>query len=342
MNLQQPIRWQHLALFLAAVGLLSGAMMFSVARIGNAPKAAPWWVGAIVFAASALVGVVVLASLKRDQRRAAFVRLANAGLFRLPDDASEPIAQFNAHLIEHFGVTPHEAPLPESSTLSYQTPGNDLPREPLPRTFGELVDAVYADVARGTWITPAQHAAAREALAAVLNRPADSIRFGDALDDVIPSGRRRFAVWQALHARAPNLPDATLNPWLENVAIYGFLAALIAIAVPIAQRLDANPATHIEHVSRSTRAFGHLAGLVLFGVIIAVLMVPVHVVGRRYACRLPDNVRRVGSLGGFFPAPPDATPWARDEIASHLRDLLAGAMHRSPQAFTDGAPLIPS
>ena len=55
---------------------------------------------------------------------------------------------------------------------------------------------------------------------------------------------------------------------MENIAIYTFLAALIAIAVPIPQSMDRNEATKIENPSVGTRLVGKAFGLILFGAVL--------------------------------------------------------------------------
>src|SRR5215207_3689487 len=116
----------------------------------------------------------------------------------------------------------------------------------MPMALGQLVAATAERVRAAAAVRPEQHEAARAALAGVLGMTPQAISWGSDPRRLIPSGRQRFHLWQRLRAAAPGLPEATLNPWVENIAIYGFLAALIAIAVPIAQRLDANDATRAQ------------------------------------------------------------------------------------------------
>lgn len=343
MDLEQRARWQHLVIFASLVGILCGMIMFIIPFASHAPKAAPWWVGAVVFTASIVIGRLAYASLRSAELRENARSLAESGVFRLPETVSPAIAQLNVDLIERFGIAPVPEPLEPSATLSY-APVSAPPKPPLPSTFADLLAAVHERAAApSNSVRPAQHAAARALLARETGRSIDSIRFSDALDSIIPSGRRRFAVWQSLRSHAPALPDVTMNPWVENTAFYAFFAALIGVAVPIARSLDANPETRIENPSVSTRIFGKFTGLVLFGVVIAILMVPVHLVSRRFACRLPETVRTVGSLGQFLVlVPAGQMDWTRAEVESHLRDLVGEALDLDPRQITPQTVIAPA
>ena len=340
MNPNEQARWQHLVIFLCFTGLLCGMMMFVIPLASHAPKAAPWWVGAMVFTVSMIVGRLAFASLGRAKRDAAARALAESGVFRLPDNAPAGIARLNADLIEQFGIGATDEEIEPSQVLPYASKLG-VPKPPLPATFGALATAIHERASRQTWLGPSQHTKARDALARATNRPPESIRFSEPLVTAIPAGRERFAVWEQLRAAGGLLPDATMNPWIENLAFYVFLAALIAIAVPIAQRLDANPETRTENPSMSTRLFGKVGGLVLFGVIIAVLMVPVHRVSRKFTCRLPENVRTVGSLGQYFPqADGKLAMWTLPQVEAHLRDLAAAALGRKPAEISAETRLV--
>ena len=340
MDLEQRARWQHLVIFASLVGILCGMIIFIIPLASHAPKAAPWWVGAIVFTASIVVGRFAFTSLRAAEQQADTQALAESGLFRLPEGVSAGVARMNVDLVEHFGIAPQPEPMEVLPTLPYAS-DRDPPKPPLPATFAALVTAVHERASTASSVRPAQHEAARALLARETGRPASDIRFSDSLATVIPSGRRRFGVWERLRSHAPMLPEVTMNPWIENIAFYGFFAALIAIAVPIARSLDANPETRIENPSISTRIFGKVTGLLLFGVILAVLMVPVHLVSRRFACRLPANVRTVGSLGQHFVlAPAEPREWTLAEVESHLRDLVGAAIGVHPEQIRPDTRLL--
>lgn len=235
--------------------------------------------------------------------------------------------ELNAALPGHFGVAP--------------------PREkqPMPETFGALVVAT-AEVARvAAAFSPGQHDVARAALAVATGTRSDSISRAAPLADFFPPGRERFARWQRLRAAAPGLPEVTLNPWVENIAIYGFLACLIAVAVPIAQNLDRDEVTRVPDVP-GIEVVGKKLVMYLFAGIIAVLMIPVYVIGRRYAARLPAKVTDVGSLAKYFPPPgafsgrdaqSDAgdfgDEWGTEAVWDHLADLAARHLRQSPGSF---------
>jgi hypothetical protein len=280
--------------------------------------------------------IFAIHSLRKAARREELDRLLIGGLFELPPEPSEAIVRLNAQLAAHFRLPRSEwdSPIPfKDQTLDYASHKPTLPpRQPWPGTFGELTDAISDRVANGGMRLP-YFLAARQALADALGRPADSIRWSDRLGALIPPGRQRFIVWERIRSRAPTLPPVDLNPWVENIAIYTFLAALIAIAVPIAQSMDRNEATKIENPSVGTRLVGRALGLILFAAIIAVLMIPVYAIGRRYASRLPKQLDTVGSLAPYaVPTGPQET-WTRADVEDHLRDLVAAALHRNPRAI---------
>jgi hypothetical protein len=125
---------------------------------------------------------------------------------------------------------------------------------------------------------------------------------------------------------------------VENIAIYTFLAALIAIAVPIAQNLDRNEATRMPNTP-GTRIVGKVFGLVLFAGIIGVLMIPVYVIGRKYAARLPAEIDTVSALAPFFPPAAFPQPWMPHLVAAHLRDLAAHHLGMRPYDVRDQTPL---
>src|SRR5688500_4880730 len=254
-------------------------MILAIGLTGSGTdRAAPWWIGAVVLACSISLGGLAVASLRGALTRATSAERLARGPFELPHSAPEPLARLNARLSSHFGLSP-------AATV----------RPPMPDVFGQLVAAMAERVREAATLGPEQHEAARSALAAVLGTTPPVISWGSNPLRLIPSGRQRFPSWERLRAAAPGLPEATLNPWVENIAIYGFLAALIAIAVPIAQRLDSDDATRVQPTPGG-RVVGRAFGLVLFGSIIAVLMIPVYVIGKRYAARLPAEVDDMGAL----------------------------------------------
>lgn len=322
MNSRQNMRWQHLVLIAATAGLVAGAMILVIAVTGmGTSRAAPWQVGAMVMAGALIVGALAARSLRRSTSRARRREFLDRGAFELPEDAPEALVKLNARIAEHFTLD-----VPED-------------RGPMPSTFGELVSAT-AKLAGAAAVLPAHHDAARAALGSALGRSADSIRWSAALNELIPAGRARYPAWQRLRAAVPRLPDATLNPWVENIAFYTFFAALIAIAVPIAQRLDSNPATRIDNPTVEDRVIGKALALVLFAVIIAILMIPVYVIGRRYACRLPECVGGIGELACFVPSS-DACcePWAVAIVSEHLRDLVSRELGMPAERVNHEMPL---
>jgi hypothetical protein len=322
MNLDQQVRWQHLVIFAALVGLLSGGIMFAIGVAGaGSDRAAPWWVGALVFLGAAALGVFAVFSLRGSTAKRATYDLLTRGLYRLPADAPRPLVELNADLAAHFGLP-----------ATYLKPA-------MPTTFGSLV-AVTSQLAQsGAAVAPGQHEAARAALARALGRPPESVSWGTPIVDVFPAGRQRFLRWEQLRTAAPLLPPVVLNPVVENIAIYGFLAGLIAIAVPIAQKLDAKGPPPIPD-NAGTRIVGKVFGLVLFAGIISVLMVPVYFIGRRYAARLPAEVRSMGDLARFFqPAVVAPQAWTPDVVAPHVRDLVSRRLNVPPGSLSDQTPI---
>ncbi len=290
MGLEQKARWQHGVLITAALGVVCGAINLLIGLFGGVRNSATAVaVGAGVVAVSAVVGYAALRSLRA------------AGAFELPPDAPDRLADLNERLATHFGLPPR------------------ADRPPMPATLDGLARAL-ADLAPAATLRPDQHRAARDALAGALNRPPESVRWGDSPAALIPAGRGRFPAWERLRAAAPTLPAARLNPWVESAATYLFLAALIAIAVPIAQRLDANEATRIAPTP-GTQLIGKAFGLVLFGSIIAALMIPVRLYGIRYAARLPKGFDGLGLLSHHFPTS-GGEGWTAQRVAEHLRDLV--------------------
>ena len=225
------------------------------------------------------------------------------------------LARFNAQLRKHFGL-----PL-ESS------------RAPLPATFAALV-ADLAVRSPGMQLTPLHYESVRGALARSLDHPPESIPWNIDPRSLFPAGRQRFVRWERLRTSVAGLPPAILSPLVENVAKFTFLAALIAIAVPIAQRLDANEATRIDP-NVPERIAGKALGLLLFGLIIALLMVPVYAIGRKYASKLP-NIPDMATLA-YIALPPQDDHWDTMDIAEHARDFVATLSGKVP---VDDAPLV--
>jgi hypothetical protein len=213
----------------------------------------------------------------------------------------------------------------------------------MPAAYGALV-AATAERIRTTApaLQPQQHEAARSALARVLDRPAQSVSWGDNPIRLIPAGPKRFQLWEQLRAIAPGLPEAKLNPWVENIAIFGFLAALIAIAVPIAQRFDSDEATRVQPTPVG-RLAGRAFGLIVFGSITGVLMIPVYVIGRRYASRLPATVNNMGVLASYFPHKTAANDgWTPPLVAEHVRDLVTTELGIPSSSLANDTPLRPA
>ena len=364
--MQQKTRWQHLVLFAAATLLLCGGIGLSIHFWGKPTRKTPPLSVAVIFLVSAVVlGIGATLSLRRVGRREELARLSAAGLFELPPGARDALVQLNARLGSHFGLSRRDLAAPilptEPQTLDYASRVQTLPpRRPWPATLGELRDVIFdaiehppdaphlrvdarqaiADALRmpagsiryidTTRIPLARFLAARNALADAFARPAESIRWDARLASLIPRGRQRFIVWERLRSRAPQLPPVDLNPWVENIAIGVFLAALIAIAIPIAQSLDRNNATRIQNPSVLTQLVGRALGLVCFAATIAVLMIPVYTIGRRHAARLPKQFDTIASLAPWFDAPGAEQPWTRADVEDHVRDLVAAALNRPP------------
>jgi hypothetical protein len=210
----------------------------------------------------------------------------------------------------------------------------------MPTTFGALVSAVWDQARSFSQVQSTQLNDARSALAAALNRSEESIRWDSQLVELFPVNRHRFAAWQKLGMLAPRLPQVELNPWIENIAIYGFLAALIAIAVPITQHLDQKEVT-LPANALSDKLTGKALGLIVFASIIGVLMIPVYVVGRRYACRLPAQPRCLGILAQLMPQDnPVVSQWSIEVVESHLRDLVSRYLKIAADTIRDETRLL--
>jgi hypothetical protein len=341
--LEQKVGWQHLVLIASAGLLFAGGIILSIHLSGTAtPKTTPWPVGAAFIAGAGGLSIFAIASLRRTARREEMGRLLAVGLFELPPGASEATCRLNAALASHFALSRDDFVSPVSSnkqTLDYapRTP-MPPPRRPWPATFDELSSAIN-DRLEHARLPVEPFVAARAALADALGRHVDDIRWSDRLAELIPPGRQRFIVWERLRSRAPSLPPVDLNPWVENIAIYTFFAALIAIAVPIAQSMDRNESTRIENPGVGARLLGRAFGLVLFAVIIAVLMIPVYAIGRRYAARLPRGFDTIASLVPHIPLSGEARLWTRADVESHLRDLVAAALNRPPSEIVAATKL---
>jgi hypothetical protein len=301
-------------------------MILAIGLTGSGTdRAAPWWVGAIVLACSVSLGALAVASLRGSLTRATAAERLARGPFDLPHSAPEPLARLNARLSSQFGLPPVATARPA-----------------MPAFFGQLVAATAERVRAAATLRPEQHDAARSALAAVLVTSPPAISWGSNPIRLIPSGRQRFQLWERLRAAAPELPEAKLNPWVENIAIYGFLAALIAIAVPIAQRLDSNEATRVQPTPGG-HVVGKAFGLLLFGSIIAVLMIPVYVIGKRYAARLPAEIDDMGALARYFPRGGGSDgDWTVTRVAEHLRDLVSAELDIAPSSLREDTPLCPA
>jgi hypothetical protein len=323
MDLEQNVRWQHIILFAALVGLLAGGMITVIGLSDTASsRALPWWVGAIVLASALTIGALAFASLRRATSRASASERLARGAFELPDSTPESLARLSARVTTHFGLVPATEARP-----------------PMPNTFGELVGATTALAQTQSMVQPNQLEAARVALARVIRSSPESISWAASPVDAIPPGRERFARWEQLRALSPGLPEAKLNPWVENIAFYVFFAALIAIAVPIARRLDANEATRVEPTVRN-RLAGKAFGLILFASIIGILMIPVYVIGRRYAVRLPQRVDDLGEVARHIPPTAEVSrDWTAELVATHLRELVATELGIAPSSLHDKSAL---
>ena len=251
MDLEVKARWQHVVLLMAVVGFIAGSMILVIGLSDSATtQAAPWWVGAVTIGISAIVGFWGLRSLLESQARSAMLQQIDDGLFELSQSSSSRLILFNAAIAKHFGLL---------------IAGS---KRQMPSTFGKLAAAVTEQAAILSRIKPAQYEAARAALAATLARRPESISWSSTATELFPSGKRRYEAWEHLRQTAPGLPPVILNPWIENTAIYGFLAALIAIAVPIARHFDNDPATRVEPTFLN-HIVGHKIALYLFQLIIA-------------------------------------------------------------------------
>lgn len=360
--MEPKARWQHVLLFVAASLLLSTAIIFSIHLSGHAsPKATPKSIGAMFLAAALILGGFAIWSIRQAARREESTRLLAAGLFELPPKPSEALIRLNARLARHFGLSRTDvAPaLPsDEQTLSYESREKIIPRPPWPATFDELCDAIYDAIERAarekrpdgrkaiadvmgwppdsfrfidtTHIPLGRFLAARQALADALSRPPDSIRWSDRVAAVIPPGRRRFNAWQRLRAQATNLPPLDLDPWVENIAILTFLAALITLVVPVA-RWDA---IRTENPSLFQSLVGRVFGLTLSAILIGMLMIPVYFLGRRYASRIPPAIDTIATLACYFHGPAaDPRTWTPADVESHLRDLIADAKVQRTRLF---------
>lgn len=312
-------RWQHVVLFATSVGALSGGIMFVIAVTGSgSSKAAPWWVGVIVLMCSACVAALATVSLRAAMRRDAFAALLRHGLFELRT-SSEAMARLNARLVRHFRMAP-------------------VVKSPMPLTCRELVARTAELANEGAILTPAQLDKARLALAAVTGREPQTILWSDSPIEVVSARPDCYHTWQRLRAQLPGLPNATLNKWIETIAIYIFLAGLIAIAVPIAQRLDSNKATQVQ-TTPLTFVTGKAIGIVVFGAAIAILMVPVYVVGRRVATCLPPDMDDLGQLAWFGTVEDDDSEWTVAIIEEHVLDLASAELGVPASTLVPNCPL---
>jgi len=330
MDWNQQLRWQHVVLIVAALGAMVGIIFTAGAFLGpNLPghPPPPWWMGTSIFAGAVLIGWTGWTLLLRDLARGEWIKWLHEGLFELPGGtsgvASRDLARLNVELRRHFGVA------------------MSAPRSPMPPTVAELIDAVADQVEPRAQIRPLRLDAVRGTLGELLHRPPESISWSMPLKQLIPRGRQRFVIWESIRAVAPTVPPVVLSPWVENLAIYGFFAALIAIAVPIAQKLDADPKTRIEDPGPAAKVVGHALGLIVFASIIAVLMIPVYAIGRKYAARLPAGVATMADLAWHFP---DAGlcaegAWTVQEVRPHVLDLVAEHLNVAPESLRDDTRL---
>jgi len=300
--------------------LIVGSMILIIALSGSGTaQAAPWWAGTTIIAISAVIGVWGVRSLLSSMARSLALQRVDDGLFELSPSSPSQLIIFNAAIAKHFGLSVVGA------------------KQHMPGTFGELVASVTKQAAALATVKPAQYEAARAALASVLARRAQSISWSSRATDLLPSGKRRFETWERLREAAPSLPSVTLNRWVENVAFYGLFATLIAIAVPIARDFDENGATHIKPTALG-HIVGHELGVYLFGLIIAVLMIPIYLIGRRYASRIPASFDSLDSLAAAFPD--GTTTWTYDLVAAHLRDVARDILRLTPAQLRNETPLI--
>lgn len=179
--MDQNLRWQHCFLVPAGFGLMFGVLAFGVELSGTGPNT-PSWVAPLIILFSLAVGYPAWMSMRRAQAREALAERLAQGLFALPPSAAKPTILLNAQMRTHFGLP-------------------DAAKKPLlPETFGDLVAAIAAWAAEGAAIQPAQHQAARRALAGVLGRDAQDIPWHSNPVELFPAGRQRFECWQLLRA----------------------------------------------------------------------------------------------------------------------------------------------
>ena len=225
------------------------------------------------------------------------------GVFVLPRKSSGRLIRFNIALAEHFRFKSSDE------------------KPSLPATFGKLVEFI---IVRGgeAMLRPGNYHAVRNALAAVLHRNPDSIAWSENINHLFPRGRQRRRLWQQFRDAAPcGLPPVEAHPFILQLASLGVIAILIAIAVPIAQRLDRNPATQLEP-GVMTELLGHILGVIVFGVVGAILMVPVILLGMHFAPRIPEPYDRLDCLAAQFPGGKNSgDDWTPAETEEHLRDL---------------------
>jgi hypothetical protein len=321
MDLQQNVRWQHLVLIAALTGLVAGTVLTALALTAAAQYRPPLWIGAIVLLGSTGSGILAFQSLRRELSASDEAKRVSDGPFIVSSLHGTSAARLSATIGAHFRL---------------QVTG---PKREFPTTFEQLVDVVTQLLTSQTQLQPAQFQHARDELAHVLQTSAGQIPWNSSPLLLIPSGRRRFPAWEALRLGLPGLSAAELHPVLHYTATYALLAGLIAITVPIAQRLDANEATRIKNTP-ANRITGKAIGLLLFGSIIAILMIPVHRFGRRFACKLPKDAKTLGGLAVYAPRD-ESSVWTQHLVAEHLRDLVAAELDVPPSAVRGDLPLVP-
>lgn len=303
--------------------LLCGSFMLAATMTADlGDRAPPAWMGAGIVLLSFPVGMAAL-SLRRyeNTRTANLLRLA-FGQFELPDGASEALARLNSRITFQFCLPPEE------------------PKAFMPSTFGGLVEAVTRAAQNRAEVQPAQHEAARQALARAIGVAPTVLPWNTNPIESIPRGRERFKVWEQIRSVAPALPPATLSRWVEEIAVYLIIGMLIAIAVPIAQRLDDHN-IGLARPSIFELVVGKLGGLLLFGIVGGVFTVPVYLIGTRYASRIPAEIDNMGTLAAFFPPALDSQ-WTAELVAEHLRDLVATEIGIPPANLNDESSLLPA
>jgi hypothetical protein len=327
MDLNQQLRWQHVVLIIAALGVVIGIILTAGAFFGpNSPghPPPPWWLGTSILGAALLVGWTGWTLLLRDLARGEWLKWLDEGLFELPAGASRDLARLSVALRQHFGVAMESG------------------RVAMPPTLGEVVRTVADHVDSNAQIRPRRLDAVRRTLGDLLHCQPESIPWSTRLPRLIPRGRQRFATWEGVRAVAPSVPPVELSVWVENLAIYGFLAALIAIAVPIAQKLDSNPSTRIDDPGPGGKVAGHALGLIVFAAIIAVLMIPVYAIGRKYSSRLPVSIATMADLAWHFPDAGLAAEgsWTPQEVRPHVLDLVAEHLNLARAELRDDMRLL--